>query len=91
MEIVWASCNALSDLYSPDKIYVYSFNEAKDYHLHVHIKPKVRNVPIKGPCFVNWTDPKMEKMTKVKMQKRHRDAVDRIKENACIKELQARS
>jgi diadenosine tetraphosphate (Ap4A) HIT family hydrolase len=58
MEIIFASCKALQSLYSPDKIYVYSFNEAKGYHLHVHVKPRSRNIQVKGPCFVNWKDRK---------------------------------
>lgn len=38
-------CFALQEALNPDKIYVYSFNEDPDYHLHIHLKPRSRSVP----------------------------------------------
>jgi diadenosine tetraphosphate (Ap4A) HIT family hydrolase len=62
MQLIWKYCQAVQTVLKPKKIYVYSFNEAKDYHLHFHIKPKAISVPdeLAGPCYVNWTDPREE-------------------------------
>jgi len=37
MKMIWASCKAIQECLSPQRIYVYSFNETKGYHLHFHI------------------------------------------------------
>lgn len=101
MEIIWASCKALQNLYLPNKIYIFSFNEKRSYHLHFHIKPKADIEP-KGPAFVDWTDPKIktvldaiekekDKNKKRKMRnilkRHHEEIVNRIKEDVHIKKL----
>lgn len=87
MKIIWASCKALQTCLSPQKIYVYSFNETKGYHLHFHIKPKIADVPVRGSCFVNWTDPKLEKLSKAAAKKHHEGIIMEIKKSKYIKRL----
>ena len=75
MRWIWKCCTAIQKIYSPKKIYVFSFNEHKDYHLHVHIKPKLQTIPdeVRGPCFVDYSDPFLKEL---------RDAVEDEQEDS---------
>jgi len=87
MRIIWACCKTLEELFPSSKVYVYSLNEKKDYHFHVHIKPKHENVAVKGPCFVNWKDPEIEKMAKTSAKSHFEEIVKRIKDNKYMRRL----
>lgn len=84
MELVWASCKAIHSIHFPEKIYVYSFNETEGYHLHIHIKPRLGNVQVRGACFVDWKDPKKER---IKEMEKSSQGIVQIHEEKIIKRI----
>lgn len=82
MSWIWKCCKAIQKEYSPKKIYVFSFNEAPDYHLHVHIKPKLQKIPdeVRGPCFVNYQDPSLKKFSNAELKKHNEKQIEGLKE-----------